>query len=122
MCDVYEHDTLEEHRAPSAQLRACNGNDIIKSGRQRKNRYLVSLPGLIAPHVRRSVLVVSIDTLSQAGGRVGTLTDIHTARPVLVLDVVGLFYCGSARTLDRLRATAASCASRETSCPRRNRG
>lgn len=46
--------TMEETetRSASDQLRACNGNDIVKSGRQRKNRYLFALPGLVAPHVR----------------------------------------------------------------------
>ena len=42
----------EETRAASAQLRACNGNDIIKAGRQRKNRYLLALPGLVSLQVR----------------------------------------------------------------------
>ncbi|KAJ1453756.1 hypothetical protein M885DRAFT_588468 [Pelagophyceae sp. CCMP2097] len=62
----------DDPRALSAALRRCDGNEIRKPSRQRKNRFLVSMPGLLAP---------------QGAGRIGMLADMHTAEPRIVFDL-----------------------------------
>lgn len=55
---------------PSKTVLKHHGKDIIKKS-QRKNRYLFSFPGLIAPIT---------------GGKIGELKDLGTKNPILYLD------------------------------------
>lgn len=56
--------------SPSKAVIKHHGKDILKKS-QRKNRFLFSFPGLLAP---------------VAGGKIGELKDLGTKNPVLYLD------------------------------------
>lgn len=55
---------------PSKAVLKHRGRDIVKKG-QRKNKFLFSLPGLLAP---------------VSGGKIGELTNLNTRNPVLYLE------------------------------------
>ncbi|KAK1325062.1 DNA-binding protein RHL1 [Acorus calamus] len=55
---------------PSKTVLRHQGKDIVKKG-QRKNRFLFSFPGLLAP---------------LSGGRIGELSDLGTKNPKMYLD------------------------------------
>ncbi|XP_028756577.1 DNA-binding protein RHL1-like isoform X2 [Neltuma alba] len=58
------------HLEPSKTVVKHHGSDILRKS-QRKNRYLFSFPGLIAP---------------TGGGKIGELKDLGTKNPILYLD------------------------------------
>ena len=58
------------HLNPSKTVIKHHGKDILRKS-QRKNRYLFSFPGLIAPI---------------GGGKIGELKDLGTKNPILYLD------------------------------------
>lgn len=56
---------------PSKQVIKHHGKDILRKSSQRKNRFLFSFPGLLAP---------------KGGGRIGELKNLGTQNPILYLD------------------------------------
>lgn len=63
------------HLNPSKTVVKHRGKDILRKS-QRKNRYLFSFPGLIAP---------------VGGGKIGELKDLGTKNPILYLDFPQVF-------------------------------
>ena len=55
-------------------FRDCDGGNIVKKSGIRKGRYLLSFPGII-------------DELTAGGGACGTLIDMDTQQPSLVLQL-----------------------------------
>lgn len=55
----------------SLDVRLCHGNDIMKKGGNRRNRYLFNFPGFIAP---------------LNGGKIGRLEEMDSAHPILYLE------------------------------------
>ena len=78
--NMLSHTPLNPRRclSPSKTVIKHHGKDILKKS-QRKNRYLFSFPGLLAP---------------VGGGKLGELKDLGTKNPVLYLDFpqVRLFF------------------------------
>ena len=70
--NMLSHTPLNPRRclSPSKTVIKHHGKDILKKS-QRKNRYLFSFPGLLAPI---------------GGGKLGELKDLGTKNPVLYLD------------------------------------
>lgn len=64
------------HLNPSKTVVKHHGKDILRKS-QRKNRYLFSFPGLIAPI---------------GGGKIGELKDLGTKNPILYLDFPQVFF------------------------------
>ncbi|XP_044465472.1 DNA-binding protein RHL1 isoform X2 [Mangifera indica] len=58
---------------PTNQVIKHHGKDILRKSSLRKNRYLFSFPGLLAP-------------ISNGGGKIGELKNLGTQNPVLYLD------------------------------------
>ncbi|KAG0577545.1 hypothetical protein KC19_5G164300 [Ceratodon purpureus] len=65
-----KRDVPEESFVPHAGILRCDGKDICKKG-HRKNKYLFSFPGLVAP---------------VAGGKFGDLSQLDSRNPVLYVD------------------------------------
>ena len=64
---------MNNARAPSGSLIACDSNDVVKTAKnQRKNRLLIQLPGLLSP---------------LTAGAIGTLKNIDGETPSLSLDL-----------------------------------
>ena len=64
---------MNNARAPSGSLIACDSNDVVKTAKnQRKNRVLIQLPGLLSP---------------LSAGAIGTLKNIDGETPSLSLDL-----------------------------------
>ena len=64
---------MNNARAPSGSLIACDSNDVVKTAKnQRKNRLLIQLPGLLSP---------------LSAGAIGTLKNIDGETPSLSLDL-----------------------------------
>ena len=64
---------MNNARAPSGSLIACDSNDVVKTAKnQRKNRILIQLPGLLSP---------------LSAGAIGTLKNIDGETPSLSLDL-----------------------------------
>ena len=64
---------MNNARAPSGALIACDSNDVVKTAKnQRKNRLLIQLPGLLSP---------------LSAGAIGTLKNIDGETPSLSLDL-----------------------------------
>jgi hypothetical protein len=60
-------------------IRACDGWNITKKSGSRKSKYLLSFPGVVQ------------ELADSAGGAAGTLVDMDTQHPSLVLDLPQVF-------------------------------